>query len=85
MRYTLGLGSELQDPEVVVGTENQWIDVSLSHCEKGLDCPETDETGTLLTIARSKLASSELERKPIQVSPKNPYFDRNELKLFNTN
>lgn len=47
MRYNLGLGSELQNSEVVVGTEDQRIDVFLSHCEKGLDCPETDETGTL--------------------------------------
>jgi len=54
MRHTLGLGSELQDAEVVVGTEDQRIDVFLSHCGKGLGCPETDETGTLFDHRKEK-------------------------------
>ena len=32
MQYTLGLGPKRQDSEVVVGTEDQRIDVFLSHC-----------------------------------------------------
>lgn len=46
MRYTPGLGPKRQDSEVVVGTKDQRIDFCLSHCGKGLGCPETDETGT---------------------------------------
>ncbi|MXW32220.1 MAG: ISL3 family transposase [Rhodothermaceae bacterium] len=47
MRYTLGLDSEWQVDQITMDTENQQIDVFLSHSGKHLVCPETGEAGTL--------------------------------------
>ncbi len=47
MRYTLRLSPEWQVEKVIMDTEDQRVDVYLSHSGKNLVCPETGKPGTL--------------------------------------